>query len=237
MALLQNATQFYNFIQSNYLQILSFLGILITIAISYSSFTLQRNARARESLEQLEDIKVGRAKIKPILHKYRPWPRSQAIVILKVYLPTDVANVGQPTERFLAVPDYVFEGHEVEAREDGYYVTIQSSNPVAIRRVADGIMERMGIIGHRGNSWNLLPFDAYAEQFQPAVDGENSEIHKEILSILSDGDTHHISDIQNQLGDQGYYNALGGVAIRDLEFRGEVEEIERNKYAMSTSKA
>jgi len=127
------------------IQLASFLGILLIITVSYTSLVHTRRAAVRESLEQLDDIKFATRpdrKVRPILYRCRGVVfRGQCEVKFKFY--GSIAPGASEPDVFLEMPDSVFEGYDVRTEQDGYVVSMDSNNPVEIRRKANEIMLEM----------------------------------------------------------------------------------------------
>lgn len=185
---------------SLFIGLASLFGILVTIILSVSSLTLQRSATARESLEQLDDIHIrgGRAKIRPILHKYKKRPGQKTVVKLKAYQPTDVAGVSRIRSAFLVFPGCIFQEYSVEAVSDGYNLKIASSNPVEIRRITDELLEKM-MRESRDNRVRWRDFEMFQNEYQPAMEGELMQIHEDILDSLDTNSSRSVNDIENHI--------------------------------------
>lgn len=215
-------------LSQNWLQVISFLGILITIAISYSSLSQQRRNGVRESLEQLDAIKLAgaNAKVKPILHKYSRWPKKSAIVKLKVYRPTEIADTSTVHPNFLVLPGYVFSDFDVKPIEDGYLLSIPSSNPVEIRRTTDKLLGQMVDEGRRRASATWIPFEKYQQEYQSSIEGEKPQLQQEILDFLEDSPPRTRAQIREHLAEKkGHDNQLVQIAIRDLFLSKSIEEV------------
>jgi len=126
-------------------EVASFLGILLIIATSYVSLVRQRRESVRASLEQLDDIRLPAArdvKIRAILYRCRGLlVRGRCEVKFKLY-GAETPGASVPAD-FVEFPPSVFDDHEYRAEADGYVVTFDTNNPVAVRRDANEMMLAM----------------------------------------------------------------------------------------------
>lgn len=218
----------------SFIEVLSFIGILITIAISYSSLNQQRMAAARESLEQLDDLHIKRrsAKIKTILHKYSNWPFKKSVVKLQASKTTDIAGVSRPHHlKFLALPGYVFQGFEVDPVNDGYHLTIHSSDPVEIRKTTNELLYEINKETQRSDGFAWVTSDEYVDVFRDSMNGELGTIHELVIEYLEEG-PKSAAEIRDYVGDNGFQNHLGNLAIRDLLHFGEIELNDDSDYVL-----
>ena len=80
--------------------------------------------------------------MKPILYRCRGLVfYGQCEIKFKFYGLTD--SGGSDPSVFVKFPEKLFDGWDVRADTDGYIVTIDSNNPVEIRRQANDILLRM----------------------------------------------------------------------------------------------
>lgn len=217
------------------IEVLSFIGILITIAISYSSLNQQRMAAARESLEQLDDLEIrqGNAKLKPIIHKFSNWPFNKSIVKLQASRTSEIAGVSRPHPlNFLALPGYVFQDFDVEPVKDGYHLTIHSSDPVEIRKRTNELIYEINNEAMRNDGYNWISVDEYKQGFMDSMEGDLGEIHELVIEYLHDGPKSE-GEIGRYIDSNGFHSRFGNLAIRDLLNLGEIEKNENNDYVLS----
>lgn len=127
------------------IEIATLVGILVVITVSYHSLIYTRRAAVRDSLEQLDDIRFATrsdVKVKPILYRCRGLVfRGTCEVKFKFY---GAATPGaSDPSAFIEFPEAAFAGYDVRTESDGYVVSIDSNNPVEIRRKANEIMREM----------------------------------------------------------------------------------------------
>jgi len=216
----------------DFLPILSFFGILLTIVISLNSLNIQRSASARESLEQLDDIDIQSSiRLKPILHRYSSWPRGKAEVKIKVYQNTDIAGVGRLKRRFLAFEGHILQEYDVCAEEDGYILSVDSSNPVKIRRQVNELLQVMANSG-RLEKYHWMTFEDFEKVYQPAMNGEKTIVHEEIIEVIESRGASSVRDLHKILSNEPHFGAelerfgrgIVRMGISDLVGRDELQK-------------
>lgn len=127
-----------------WLRLATLLGISLVIVISYDSLIHARRAAVRASLEQLNDVQLptGDVIVTVILYRCRGLVfRGRCEIKFKLFR-ASASGASDPTA-FLEFPDEVFRDHDMRVDRDGYIVTMQSNNPVEIRREANEILLNM----------------------------------------------------------------------------------------------
>lgn len=127
------------------IQLASLVGIFVIIAVSYYSLIHTRRAAVRGSLEQLDDIRFAThsdVKVKPILYRCRGLVLRGTCEVKFKFYGAATPGASDPSV-FIEFPESVFAGYDVRAEPDGYVVSIESNNPVEIRREANQIMLEM----------------------------------------------------------------------------------------------
>jgi hypothetical protein len=127
------------------IQLATLVGILIIITVSYHSLIHTRRAAVRESLEQLDDIRFATrsdVKVKPILYRCRGLVFRGACEVKFKFYGAATPGASDPSA-FIEFPESVFTGYDVRTQSDGYVISIDSNNPVEIRRKANEIMLEM----------------------------------------------------------------------------------------------
>jgi hypothetical protein len=117
----------------------------VILLLSYSSLIHTRRETIRSSLEQLDDVKIHAdrdIKIKLILYRCRGLVfYGQCEIKFKFYGVTDSEGSGPSV--FVEFPAELFGDRDARIDADGYIMTINSNNPVEIRRQANNILLRM----------------------------------------------------------------------------------------------
>jgi len=217
-------------IQNNPLSFLTFLGIIPTIILGYSSMNHQRRNAARESIEQLDDLYLRSSyKIKPILHEFPKWPGRRSSVKLKIYNPGEVAGVSQPHGNFYIFSREVFSGHSFHTAPDGYIIYLNSANPVEVRNSVETLLDRMG----RDRAKGHVDYEEFLKDYQGAYQDEWIPIYDEIVDQLSYFQLTHKNRISPPLHQMGYERSVINCAISDLVTEGVVKECSRNKYCLT----
>lgn len=216
---------------NNYLSILSFIGILITIILSGLSLSLQRRAAARESLEQLDDVQLRHtAKLRPLLHEYS-WLRRKAVVKLKAYRSTDVAGVSDIHPRSLLLNCRGLQDSNVEPVSDGYHLTINSSNAVKIRRKTTQLLDNISKETRNRDDYCWVPFEDIEEHYGDAIRESEGAIHRDIRRILEErGGYSRQSEIEDDIADSLHSKTVR-VGLRDLTMWDDIEE-EKGEYRL-----
>jgi len=220
------------------LQVGTFLGVLITIGISWSSLNQQRAAAARESLEQLDDIEITKpnGKIKPILHKYKSWPYSKSTIKLQSYQKTEISGVSKIKSHFLAFPRCILENHNVKIVEDGYLIQFDTSDPVEIRRRTQKILRDLSeASGNRDYGHHWVDFNVVEKVYKYDNTGELSDVHEDVIKMFEKDNILARNDIRNNLIDEGYDGKLARLVLWDLIQMGMVEQGPGNRDFVLTS--
>lgn len=127
------------------IELATLVGILTIITLSYTSLVHTRRAAVRNSLEQLDDIRFATrsdVKVKPILYRCRGLVVRGTCEIKFKFYGAAVAGASDPSA-FVEFPKSVFLDYRVRTESDGYVVSVDSNNPVEIRRKANEIMLEM----------------------------------------------------------------------------------------------
>lgn len=126
------------------IQLATLAGILVVITLSYHSLIHTRRAAVRASLEQLDDIRLATrdVKVKPILYQCQGLVFWGTCSVKFKFYGAATPGASDPSV-FIEFPDSVFSGYDMRTESDGYVVTIDSNNPVEIRRKANDIMLEM----------------------------------------------------------------------------------------------
>jgi len=234
---MQNVGELASQSGKNWLQVISFIGILITIAISYSSLNQQRNASARESLEQLDDVRLHESgiKMRPLLYSYKSWPQNHSTVKIKMYNSTETSGVSRMYPKFCGFPSQVLKDYPIEVQRDGYLLDIDSANPVIIRRNTDEFLQAL-YSESRVRGWGNIPSkDLFMDQYGDALDGDLLPLHDEILDTFEppsrERSLQGITDALNVKYD--FHKHIIKLAIADLILIGELEKTGRRKYQLA----
>jgi len=126
-------------------QVASLIGILLIIVVSFESLVHTRRGAVRESLEQLDPIRLATRrdiKVKPILYRCRGIVVVGTCEVKFKFYGAEMPGASDPSV-FVEFPDHVFGGHAVRTEPDGYVVTIDTNDPVELRREANEIMLAM----------------------------------------------------------------------------------------------
>lgn len=220
-------------IQANPLSFLTFLGIIPTIVLGYSSMNHQRRNAARESLEQLDDLRLRKSKLQASLLDFPKWPFKHVTVKLKILRPGQIPGVSQPHNKFYVFSRHVFVGYKFETIPDGYIIHIKSVNPVAIRNTIEEIFDRMGE-ANRNRAGGRVDYNEFLEKYAKSYDGGKLPIHERILEELSFFSETHSGQIKRKLSAQGYSDTLIFCALYDLEQEGDIKEGENSKFSLTT---
>jgi hypothetical protein len=204
----------------NPLSVATFLGILISISLGYSSLNHQRRNAARESLEQLDDLSIrGDIKIKAILHEFPRWPLRHVTVKLKILNQHNTAGISNPNNQFYIIPACIMMNYDFETVPDGYIIHLQTTNPVKIRNSIEDIYDDIYEIPRRNYQ---VPYGEYMKHYSNAHYGEWDPIYNEILEELTYFSTIHKNKIFQNVGN--YHRSLIDCALTDLDKRGLIEE-------------
>jgi len=121
------------------------VGILMILVLSYSSLIHIRHKTIRSSLEQPDDVKIRAdrdIKIKPILYRCQGLLfYSYCEIRFKFYGVT--GSERSDSSVFVEFPLELFGDRDTRTDTDGYVMTIDSNNPVEIRRQTNDIPLRM----------------------------------------------------------------------------------------------
>lgn len=231
MALLQNIPLRPEIGSIDGLQVISLFGIIATIIISYSSLNQQRHASARESLEQLDDVTLpqNEVKIRPILHSYDPWPASKAVVKLKMYRMSDISDVSQLWSNFVLFPAHIFEEYNIATDMDGYLLTIDSAEPIEIRRKTDNLLNKINQECRSKQRPRRVGYDEFLEYYSGALDGSKEPVHEMIINFLADNGPTNGHHIEKHFSGEDIPSYLVPFALRDLVNWEEIEIQEDKK--------
>jgi hypothetical protein len=215
-------------IQESPLSFLTFLGIIPTIVLGYSSMNHQRRNAARESIEQLDDLRLGSVKIKAILHQFPKWPFNHVTVKLKIYSSSRVAGISRPNNRFYVFPRHVFRDYSFETVSNGYIVHLYSSNPVEIRKSIEDLFDRMS----QEHAGGQVEYEEFLRHYSEFYQGKSVPIHEEILDKLSYLSATHKNHIPGRL-DRKYDEKIVSCAISDLVNENKIKEESSQRYTLT----
>lgn len=209
------------------IQVITLVGVILTIALSKLSLNRQNRAAARESIEQLDDLEIRplNVKLKPILHKYSAWPTSNAEVKLKIYRRTDVAGLSREFPYFVAFPGYTFKDYKISTVKDGYLLTINSASAVDIRRITERLLADIGNISRKDDNTQWMEYDKFKNDYENSKDGTKEEVHRDLLKFLNNSNPRTKEHIRDEVSKRyNHDNKIINLAFADLLMTGEIVE-------------
>jgi len=126
-------------------QVASLVGIVLIIVVSFESLVHTRRTAVRQSLEQLDPVRLASrrdVKVKPILYRCRGVVVVGTCEVKFKFYGAEMPGASDPSV-FVEFPEAVFGGHDVRSEPDGYVVSIDTNDPVELRREANEILLAM----------------------------------------------------------------------------------------------
>lgn len=141
-----------DFALANPLTVLNLGLLLLTLTLSYFSYTAQRRNSTRESIEQLDDLYINNSlKVKPLLHEFKFGPLRPSSSIHFQFLNPQNDRAAVATRPATSIPllhisrlreiekylHRTLDVSGVQANENSIEIQISSRNPVLVRATVE----------------------------------------------------------------------------------------------------